>query len=265
MNSRLWTHLDFLSPGFSDQNMGGSSGTGWSLASYPRTGVDEEPDGEAFDRERPQGRGAPRHRKRRRLGRGGAGGCGQRRDALDLSLARFLRWQREAEERLLALEEARQEREARAEERRERLEQRRERLDRQHELRLFAVFASALSATRSGSSGPPDPFHPTNQPTWDAELPSLDPERAQHSICLSRRGSSFRQQKSIIQEGYGLYHADKHDPNSNPEVGYRCAPGFPLPAPFACLRGGVLGRYFQTPSLTRSYVLLPGHHQYGHQ
>ncbi|XP_048828736.1 1-aminocyclopropane-1-carboxylate synthase-like protein 1 [Brienomyrus brachyistius] len=208
---------DGLSPsGFSDQNMGGSSGTGWSMASYPRTGVDEEPDREAFDRERPQGRGAPRHRKRRRLGRGGAGGCSQRRDALDLSLARFLRWQREAEERLLALEEARLEREAKAEERRERLEQRRERLDRQHELRLFAIFASALTATRPGSAGPPDPFHPTNQPTWDAELPTMDPERAQHSIYLSRRGSSFRQQKSVIQEGYALYHADKHDPRQQP-------------------------------------------------
>ncbi|KAG7257737.1 hypothetical protein CRUP_038304, partial [Coryphaenoides rupestris] len=127
-----------------------------------------------------------RQRKRRRAGKGGgssaASFCGHRggpgagpvgTGGLDRALAGFLSWQRAAEERLLSLEEARQEREAQAEERRERQEERRGELERQHELRLLGVFAGALAAVKDGGAtaavGPaaaagPAPTAPTQPP-----------------------------------------------------------------------------------------------------
>uniref|UniRef100_A0A8D0CH60 1-aminocyclopropane-1-carboxylate synthase-like protein 1 n=1 Tax=Scleropages formosus TaxID=113540 RepID=A0A8D0CH60_SCLFO len=190
-------------PGASDQNMASSSVTGWSTASGPQAGGEDEGGvGDRRDGGGPGPHGQPRPRKRRRQGRGGGGGC-RGRGALDEALARFLGWQREAEERLLALEEARLEREAAAEERRERLEERRAELDRQHELRLFTLFTGVLGASRRGGSA-------------DPEAPCCATERLAQSNFLSRRGNGILQHRGILQEGYNLCHEDKYDASANP-------------------------------------------------
>ncbi|XP_069037533.1 1-aminocyclopropane-1-carboxylate synthase-like protein 1 [Lepisosteus oculatus] len=185
-----------ISPsGFSEQNAACSSGTGGS--------------GAAGDVGRPAARcpsslgAAPRLRKRRKAGRG--------RESLDEALVRFLSSQRAAEERFLALEECRLQREAEAEQRRARLEQRRAELERQHELRMFGVFAGLVSALRPGGA-----------PTCaaGAPVPEPEPEGSPRPLCasryLSRRGNRIRGHDGILQEGYALYHADKHDEDENP-------------------------------------------------
>ncbi|XP_029108008.1 1-aminocyclopropane-1-carboxylate synthase-like protein 1 isoform X2 [Scleropages formosus] len=196
-------NVGFSPSGASDQNMASSSVTGWSTASGPQAGGEDEGGvGDRRDGGGPGPHGQPRPRKRRRQGRGGGGGC-RGRGALDEALARFLGWQREAEERLLALEEARLEREAAAEERRERLEERRAELDRQHELRLFTLFTGVLGASRRGGSA-------------DPEAPCCATERLAQSNFLSRRGNGILQHRGILQEGYNLCHEDKYDASANP-------------------------------------------------
>ncbi|KAI1904023.1 hypothetical protein AGOR_G00001420 [Albula goreensis] len=132
---------------------------------------------------------------------------------------------RVAEERLLSLEEARLEREAEAEERRERMEQRRAEQDRQHELRLFTVFATALSAVHGGPRPAPSPTAPapatssSPNPAEPQGETRKDPDSrpTQSSVYLSARGNHFCQHKGILQEGYALYHGNKHDATSNPD------------------------------------------------
>uniref|UniRef100_A0A3P8XEC9 1-aminocyclopropane-1-carboxylate synthase-like protein 1 n=1 Tax=Esox lucius TaxID=8010 RepID=A0A3P8XEC9_ESOLU len=230
----------FSPSGFSDQNQAESSGTGASMAGPGGgdTGNQLDPDGS-----RPA---VPvRLRKRRRAGRGAAGGRGGRQGPLDEALVSFLSWQRCAEERLLSLEEARLEREAQAEERREQQEERRAEQERQHELRLFSMFTGALTAVRQTSPSvplfaptvstvPPDPSSHTalpntaSGPSNPASAPSTPvcrpnkPESlpagsvAGESVYLSRRGNSIRKQLGILQDGFSRYSADKYHLTENP-------------------------------------------------
>ncbi|KAJ8416997.1 hypothetical protein AAFF_G00282240 [Aldrovandia affinis] len=208
----------FSPSGFSDQNMASSSGTGGSTVAAPTVGGEE-----AGDRQHGRGGGAHqgggllRQRKRRRAGRN-SGAEGRVRAGLDEALVRFLSWQRAAEERLLTLEEARMEREAEAEERRERLEQRRAEQDRQHELRLFTVFATALSAVGSAPAptAPPSQARDPAQPQSVAR-PDCAPETPQNSVYLSSRGNRLLNCSGILHEGYMLYHANQYDITSNPD------------------------------------------------
>ncbi|KAG9335746.1 hypothetical protein JZ751_004175 [Albula glossodonta] len=213
----------FSPSGFSDQNMATSSGTGGSTVAAPAVDVGG---GAGEDGDRPEsGERVLRQRKRRRAGRGGGGAEGRGRAGLDEALVRFLSWQRVAEERLLSLEEARLEREAEAEERRERMEQRRAEQDRQHELRLFTVFATALSAIHGGPRPAPSPTAPapatssSPNPAEPQGESRKDPDSGptQSSIYLSARGNHFCHHKGILQEGYALYHGNKHDATSNPD------------------------------------------------
>ncbi|XP_060932320.1 1-aminocyclopropane-1-carboxylate synthase-like protein 1 [Limanda limanda] len=137
-----------LSPsGFSDVNIAGSAAAAIQLAGRPVS----------LEQPNPGGSPSPasgRQRKRRRGGKtswshGGARCGGQA--SLDRALVSFLNWQRSAEERLLALEEARLERELQAEERREEREERRAEQERQHELRLFSMLTGALAAVRQAA------------------------------------------------------------------------------------------------------------------
>lgn len=185
-------------------------------------GGEEGDRAEGRESQGPRGPGPRWRQKRRRVG-GGAGG----RTGLDAALVRFLGWQRVAEERLIALEEARMERELETEERREHREQRRAEQDRQHELRLFTAFASALSAVRSGA---PPPSCPAPNPAHNPAPPAAaaDPERVERtpvtSAYLSSRGNRMRQNVGILQEGFALYMADQHDFHSNRSVGHRPTP-----------------------------------------
>ncbi|XP_041131371.1 uncharacterized protein LOC121329726 isoform X3 [Polyodon spathula] len=111
-----------ISPsGFSESNMACSSAAGAGASGG----------GSGF-RAGPSLGSLPRLRKRRRVGRG--------REPLDEALVRFLSSQRAVEERFLALEECRLQREAEAEQRRAQMEQRRAEMERQHEFRMFSVF-----------------------------------------------------------------------------------------------------------------------------
>ncbi|KAG5273941.1 hypothetical protein AALO_G00157430 [Alosa alosa] len=214
-----------LSPsGMSDQNMAGSSGTGMSVRDGGGGGEDRP---RSHDQGGQKGPSFARQRKRRCVGRGTCGGGGSRR-AVDKALLSFLTWQREAEERLLSLEEARLEREAQAEERRQRLDERRAEQERQHELRLLSLFAGALTgvaggrtegrsttvATPSQASTPP-PLERLSTPaapvsSTPASCSVRGPDAPGHSIFLSRRGNRIRQHQGILQEGFTQYHADKY-------------------------------------------------------
>ncbi|KAJ8344427.1 hypothetical protein SKAU_G00317560 [Synaphobranchus kaupii] len=212
----------FSPSGFSDHNMASSSGTAGSSVAAPE-GVGRA--GKERDRAEgpgPQGPSLLRQRKRRRAGRGGGGegrsggGEGRGRAGLDDALVRFLSWQRVAEERLVSLEEARVEREVEAEQRRERQELRRAEQERQHELRLFTVFASALSAGGTGVGSAPSPCGPLGSAHNDsrprgASEPERHAQMPRNSVYLSSRGNRMRQHQGILQEGFSLYHADKHD------------------------------------------------------
>ncbi|XP_036391259.1 1-aminocyclopropane-1-carboxylate synthase-like protein 1 [Megalops cyprinoides] len=202
----------FSPSGFSDQNMASSSGTGGSTAAAPTGGSGEV--GEGHEGNGQKTPGFIQQRKRRKAGRGG-GGEGRGRAAVDEVLVRFLSWQHAAEERFLSLEEARLEREVEAEQRWER----RAEQDRQHELRLFTVFASALAGMRPGTApNPPAPPVHAQDPAQPQHMdtPTCGSERPQISTSLSSRGRRIRQHKGILQEGFNLYHADKHDINRNP-------------------------------------------------
>ncbi|XP_041131372.1 1-aminocyclopropane-1-carboxylate synthase-like protein 1 isoform X4 [Polyodon spathula] len=154
----------------------------------------------------------PRLRKRRRVGRG--------REPLDEALVRFLSSQRAVEERFLALEECRLQREAEAEQRRAQMEQRRAEMERQHEFRMFSVFTHMVSALRPDLSPPPFSHRGRAREEEEEEgrglypRPSSDPPRA--SPYLSSRGNRIRDFETILQEGYTMYHSDKHDEDKNP-------------------------------------------------
>ncbi|MGH0130478.1 UNVERIFIED_CONTAM: hypothetical protein FKN15_042347 [Acipenser sinensis] len=157
----------------------------------------------------------PRLRKRRRVGRG--------REPLDEALVRFLSSQRAVEERFLALEECRLQREAEAEQRRAQMEQRRAEMERQHEFRMFSVFTHMVSALRPDLSPPPLSRRGRAREEEEEEeeergglypRPNSDPPRA--SPYLSSRGNRIRNFETILQEGYIMYHADKHDEDKNP-------------------------------------------------
>lgn len=55
-------------------------------------------------------------------------------------------------------------------------------------------------------------------------LPSMlrGDQTPRHSKFLSNRGNRIRQHQGILQEGYTLYHANKYDENSNPDVSTHC-------------------------------------------
>ncbi|XP_030620942.1 1-aminocyclopropane-1-carboxylate synthase-like protein 1 isoform X2 [Chanos chanos] len=210
-------HSGYSPSGFSDQHMAGSSGTGVSITPGQSTVVRDRTIHANHGED--SGRSAPlRQRKRRRAGRGVCG-----RGLLDEALVSFLNWQRSAEERLLALEEVRLEKEAQAEERRERQEERRAAQEREHELRLLSIFANALTSARSGEAQGPqvvpvplakEPISPPRIPAVPHPLNNTSP--IQHSKYLSRRGNSIHQHVGILQDGYSSYHTDKYDENSNP-------------------------------------------------
>ncbi|RXM99829.1 1-aminocyclopropane-1-carboxylate synthase-like protein 1 [Acipenser ruthenus] len=155
----------------------------------------------------------PRLRKRRRVGPG--------REPLDEALVRFLSSQRAVEERFLALEECRLQWEAEAEQRRAQMEQRRAEMERQHEFRMFSVFTHMVSALRPDLSPPPLSRRGRAREEEEEEgrgglypRPSNDPPRA--SPYLSSRGNRIRNFETTLQEGYTMYHADKHDEDKNP-------------------------------------------------
>lgn len=204
----------------SDQNMTGSSGAGVSPATAPmamRDGGGTHCDQEGVS-------GSFHQRKRRRVVRPNDG-------VLSSALAGYLSWQQTAEERFLALEEARMRQEARAEERREQQEERRAKQERDHEFRLMSMLTRVLNSTR----GTEDQSASTSRETvpkpssLQTLLPHLLPNSAkavpsmllgdqtpQYNPYLSRRGNSMRIHQGILQEGYNQYHANKHDEKSNP-------------------------------------------------
>uniref|UniRef100_A0A673IAA4 1-aminocyclopropane-1-carboxylate synthase-like protein 1 n=1 Tax=Sinocyclocheilus rhinocerous TaxID=307959 RepID=A0A673IAA4_9TELE len=203
----------------SDQNMTGSSNAGVSPATAPMA---MREGGSHGDQE--GGSGSFHQRKRRRVGRGGEG-------VLSNALAGYLSWQQTAEERFLALEEARMQQEARAEERREQQEERRAKQERDHEFRLMSMLTRVLSSSRgaedqsASTSRETFPVPSTSQtllpcllPNSAKTVPSMlwGDQTAQYSPYLSCRGNSMRLHHGILQEGYNQYHANKHDENSNP-------------------------------------------------
>uniref|UniRef100_A0A672LFR1 1-aminocyclopropane-1-carboxylate synthase-like protein 1 n=2 Tax=Sinocyclocheilus grahami TaxID=75366 RepID=A0A672LFR1_SINGR len=213
------THVICSPSDCSDQNMTGSSGAGVSPATAPMA---MREGGSHGDQE--GGSGSFHQRKRRRVGRGGEG-------VLSNALAGYLSWQQTAEERFLALEEARMQQEARAEERREQQEERRAKQERDHEFRLMSMLTRVLSSSRgtedqsASTSRETFPVPSTSQtllscllPNSAKTVPSMlwGDQTAQYSPYLSRRGNSMRLHQGILQEGYNQYHANKHDENSNP-------------------------------------------------
>lgn len=222
------THMVCSPSDFSDQNMTGSSGAGVSPATAPMTIRDGGSHGD-----QPGGHGASGsflQRKRRRVGRSSDG-------VLTNALAGYLSWQQTAEERFLALEEARLRQEARAEERREQQEERRAKQEREHEFRLMSMLTSVLGSTQAmedqkttTNEAPvtnpllsPSSLHTLfPQPSLSsAKVPAVPSmlwgdETPQCSPYLSRRGNSMRMQQGILQEGYAQYHANRYDKNTNP-------------------------------------------------
>uniref|UniRef100_A0A8C4RFV8 1-aminocyclopropane-1-carboxylate synthase-like protein 1 n=1 Tax=Erpetoichthys calabaricus TaxID=27687 RepID=A0A8C4RFV8_ERPCA len=188
-------HLSELS-GFSDRNVACSSGAG------PAGGTGA-PLGSSLGT-------IPRLRKRRKAGRP--------RESLDEALVRFLSSQRAAEERFLALEECRLQREAEAEERRAQLDQRRAEMERQHEFRMFSVFAHMVSALRPDSSSVSSPhFGRARREEEDIGGHSwAGADTQKPSPYLSRRGNLLRDYEDILQEGFVMYSKDKHDEDKNP-------------------------------------------------
>lgn len=171
-------------------------------------------------------------RKRRRVGRNSDG-------VLTSALAGYLSWQQTAEERFLALEEARLRQEARADERREQQEERRAKQEREHEFRLMSMLTRVLGSTQAVEDQKPSTsVAPVTNPLLSpSSLQTLFPQPSFNSakspaapsmLCgdrtpecspyLSRRGNSMRMQQGILQEGYAQYHADRHDENTNPNV-----------------------------------------------
>lgn len=218
------THVVCSPSDFSDQNMTGSSGAGVSPATAPMAIRDG---GSHGDQEGHRSSGSFHQRKRRRVGRGGDG-------ALSNALAGYLTWQKTAEERFLALEEARLRQEERAEERREQQEERRAKEEREHEFRMMSMLSRVLDtrATEDQGASTSKASNPLLAPSLlQTMLPQLAFDSAktpavpsviwggqtpQNSPYLSRRGNSMRLQKGILQEGYDQYHADKYDENTNP-------------------------------------------------
>ncbi|XP_016384060.1 1-aminocyclopropane-1-carboxylate synthase-like protein 1 [Sinocyclocheilus rhinocerous] len=210
------THVICSPSDCSDQNMTGSSGAGVSPATAPIVMRDGGSHGDQVG-----GSGSFHQRKRRRVGRGGDG-------VLSNALAGYLSWQQTAEERFLALEEARMQQEAQAEERREQQEERRAKQERDHEFRLMSMLTKVLSSSRgtedqsASTSRETLPVPSTSQtyllPNSAKAVPSMlwGDQTAQYSPYLSRRGNSMRLHQGILQEGYNQYHANVHDENSNP-------------------------------------------------
>ncbi|XP_067293006.1 1-aminocyclopropane-1-carboxylate synthase-like protein 1 isoform X2 [Pseudorasbora parva] len=211
------THVICSTSDCSDQNMTGSSGAGVSPATAPMAMRDG---GSHGDQEGVSG--SFHQRKRRRVVRGGDGG-------LSSALAGYLSWQQTAEERFLALEEARMRQEARAEERREQQEERRAKQEREHEFRLLSMLTRVLSSTRgtedqsaSASTSREMPPVPSSSqtllPNSAKAVPNMlcGDQMPQYSPYLSRRGNSMRLHQGILQEGYNQYHVNKHDESSNP-------------------------------------------------
>ncbi|KAM8861183.1 1-aminocyclopropane-1-carboxylate synthase-like protein 1 [Synchiropus picturatus] len=194
--------------------------------------------------------GSVRERKRphaSKVKRSLAGVCCGSQGRLDKALVRFMHWQQLAESRLLALEEARLERELQAEERREQREDLRAERDRQHELRLFSMLAGALSTVKPGPptqtdtslsslAHPSDSLGATVSPSL-SQSPSqatqtvfnLEPAKSTAplsakpkevpgpSVYLSSRGNTIRQYRCILQEGYDLYEKDAYHSSDNPQ------------------------------------------------
>ncbi|XP_056095176.1 1-aminocyclopropane-1-carboxylate synthase-like protein 1 [Rhinichthys klamathensis goyatoka] len=209
------THVICSPSDCSDQNMTGSSGAGVSPATAPMAMRDG---GSHGDQEGVSG--SFHQRKRRRVVRGGDG-------ELSSALAGYLSWQQTAEERFLALEEARMRQEARAEERREQQEERRAKQEREHEFRLMSMLTRVLSSARgtedqsatTSREMPPVPSSSqTLIPNSAKAVPNMlwGDQTPQHSPYLSRRGNSMLLHQGILREGYNQYHANKHDENSNP-------------------------------------------------
>lgn len=154
---------------------------------------------------------------------------------LSSALAGYLSWQQTAEERFLALEEARMRQEARAEERREQQEERRAKQERDHEFRLMSMLTRVLNSTRgtedqsASTSRETVPLPSSSQtllphllPNSAKTVPSMlwGDQTPQYNLYLSRRGNSMRIHQGILQEGYNQYHANKHDEKSNPHVSH---------------------------------------------
>ncbi|KTF97285.1 hypothetical protein cypCar_00005755 [Cyprinus carpio] len=213
------THVICSPSDCSDQNMTGSSGAGVSPATAPMA---MREGGSHGDQE--GGSGSFHQRKRRRVGRGGDG-------MLSNALAGYLSWQQTAEERFLALEEARMRQEAQAEQRREQQEERRAKQERDHEFRLMSMLTRVLSSSRgtedqsASTSRETLPVPSTSQTLFPCLLPNSakavpsmlwGDQTAHYRPYLSRRGNSMRLHQGILQEGYNQYHANKHDEHSNP-------------------------------------------------
>lgn len=182
-----------------------------------------------------------RHRKRRTAGRASRH-VSSNHSGLDRALVGFLEWQQVAEERLLALEAARLERELQAEERRELREERRAEQEREHELRLFSMLTGTLLAARQEAQttgqgaaetgvasnalasqlflSPREP-NPEEMDSYaeggrtDAK-PCESLVSREESVYLSNRGNSIRQHQGILQEGFLQYGADKYHEADNP-------------------------------------------------
>lgn len=170
-----------------------------------------------------------RPRKRRLTGRA-ARQVNPNHPGLDRALVGFLEWQQAAEERLLALEAARLERELLAEERREQREERRAEQEREHELRLFSMLTGTLHGARPeahaagektaeaefshGHTSEEMAFYSGGQRTYDKPCGSL--MRGGESAYLSNRGNAIWKQQSILNEGFLQYGADKYHQTDNP-------------------------------------------------
>ncbi|XP_051545648.1 1-aminocyclopropane-1-carboxylate synthase-like protein 1 [Myxocyprinus asiaticus] len=213
------THVTCSPSDFSDQNMTVSSGAGVSPATAPMQIRDQ---GNHGDQEGHRGSASFLQRKRRRVARGGDG-------VLTSALAGYLSWQQMAEERFLALEEARMRQEARAEERREKQEEKRAHQERDHEFRLMSMLTRVLNSARGAeTSATPLPVpnslqnllpYPSSASAKAPAVPIMPwgDQTHQYNPYLSRRGNSMRLQQGILQEGYTQYHANKHDESTNPD------------------------------------------------
>lgn len=183
-----------------------------------------------------------RHRKRKLAGKASHKvSSGANHSGLDRALVGFLKWQQAAEERLLALEEARVERELLAEERRELREERRAEQEREHELRLFSLLTGTLVAARREAPAPEEAAaepgvtsNALSESSFLSHLPASEDmasyaqsQKTSAKPCaslvsgepspyLSSRGNSIGQHQGILQEGFRQYTVDKYHETDNP-------------------------------------------------
>ncbi|XP_060770986.1 1-aminocyclopropane-1-carboxylate synthase-like protein 1 [Neoarius graeffei] len=209
-------HTGWSPSGFSDHNVAGSSGAGFSPVAVPVTSVDRCTQADLKD---PKYSTRFHPRKRRRAVRAGSGGR-----LLEKALASFINWQQVMEERYASLEEMRLHQEARAEKERQHQEERRVQQEREHELRLVSLLAGAFSAARrtseqgSSNTETSDPSATVSELTLLSVPPAFTPNPATTPTVprILQEGHTVNQEQSNTMILYS--NADVSVPSQSPFV-----------------------------------------------